>query len=129
MTRIKELIAVDPEFPVLRGALGHALAKNGEFQAARSILRELERVPSYSNRSPFYAIALIRLALGEHEEARCALQEAYESGSLWSFGIHADPIFRHLQLNLECLANSIPVEMRETGTVGALDDAPKEANA
>jgi hypothetical protein len=97
IVRIREFTDILPASSLLWGALGHVLAKNGDIQEARSILSELERGPSHSHRNPFYAIALIHVALGEYQEATCALERSYELGSLWSFGFRSDPVLNPLR--------------------------------
>lgn len=95
--KIGELMEQDPGVALLRGALGHALAMNGDFDRASSHLHDLARDRSHTHQVPYYAICLILVALGEHEQALRALDQSYCAGSLWSLGFHSDPALQPLQ--------------------------------
>jgi Flp pilus assembly protein TadD len=97
IVKIGELIGEDPELPVLHGALGHAFARNGNIDQARSLLDKLAHRRPSAPQTPFYAMSLILIALGEHEEAIKTLQQSYSAGSLWSFGFHSDPVLAPLR--------------------------------
>jgi len=67
---------------VMLAALGHAYGTAGKFDAARKVLTQLGEL-SQTRYISSYEIALIQLALGEHDRALDLLDVAVEERSGW----------------------------------------------
>ena len=63
--------------PWIKGSLAEAHALNGETDKARSLLGEL-KAQEREGYVPGFFLALVHLALGEHDEAFDSLEKAYE---------------------------------------------------
>jgi len=82
---------------LLLGALGYALALNGQTVRANEILDTItQAVDGKENFGP-YAIAIILIAMGKKQEAIGWLEQSYRRGSLWSLGFPIDPILQPLR--------------------------------
>jgi tetratricopeptide (TPR) repeat protein len=95
--RIEVLAAEFPNDRVLQGILGHAYAIDGQLNRARRLMDTLRNGGPQNTRNSAYGIALIHLGLGDGQAALRWLENAFEDGSLWSFGFGSDPILAHLR--------------------------------
>lgn len=72
-----EMAAALGTSPWIKGSLAEAHALNGETDKARSLLGEL-KAQEREGYVPGFFLALVHLALGEHDEAFDSLEKAYE---------------------------------------------------
>jgi len=77
-------------------ASGYVYAKAGDRQYALEILSGLEKQSSQDSNAAFH-IAQIYLGLGEHEQALCWLEKAYDERSVWLIWLGVDPKFDPLR--------------------------------
>lgn len=71
-------------------------AADGDFEAARSKMAELEALADTRYVSP-YQKALVYRYLGDDEKAICALQYAHETREAWLNWLGVDPVFQQLR--------------------------------
>jgi tetratricopeptide (TPR) repeat protein len=95
--RIKTMIMDFPQYSVLQGTLGYALAVNGESEKAANILNSLAHAGMYGRNHSHYAIALTQIGMGHKQEAAEQLELSYRDGSFWSLGFQSDPIVAQLR--------------------------------
>ncbi|HEY8560107.1 MAG TPA: protein kinase [Pyrinomonadaceae bacterium] len=76
--------------PMMRAALAAALAENGEPEAARGVLAELDDSAEKSFVTPLHR-ALVHLHLGETERALTRLAEAVEARDPWTVWLGTEP--------------------------------------
>ena len=94
---IEHLLAVDPENPLVRGALGYVTGRSGDRIKAQRVLKDLSHDYSHAKYIPHYSIALIHIGLDQIEQAIRCLGLSYEDGSIWSLGFASDPALRPLR--------------------------------
>jgi serine/threonine protein kinase/Flp pilus assembly protein TadD len=83
------------EGPGLCG-LGRSAALSGRAEEARKVLEELKELASRRYVDPTYP-ALVRLALGERDEAFALLEQAFADHSAWMVHLKAEPMFDALR--------------------------------
>jgi len=88
--------ALSPDDPHVIANLGYCHAISGKPAEAHRFLDELERLSRKGYVSPM-AQALIRVGLGEHDEALDALERAYDARALMLTSIRMDPRYRPLR--------------------------------
>lgn len=94
---IEHLLAVDPENPLVRGALGYITGRSGDRIKAQEVLRDLSHDYSHAKYIPHYSIALVHIGLDQAEQAVRRLGLSYKDGSIWSLGFASDPALRPLR--------------------------------
>ena len=77
------------------GSLGEAYAEAGYKDEAREILQQLNDLRKQRYVTP-YIVARIHAALGEHDDALCWLETAYQDRATWMIFLKTDP-------HLDCL--------------------------
>jgi adenylate cyclase len=71
-------------------SLGKILGYSGRKQEARKLLEELEERSKHRYVSP-YLIALVRIGLGERDQAIASLEQGYTNRDQWMMYLKADP--------------------------------------
>jgi hypothetical protein len=95
--RIETLVADSPHHDLLRGALGYALALNGQASAANAALDGIAHPADGEKCGAPYGMALVLIALNSQHDAVQWLDQSYHNGSLWSFGFPSDPLLKSLR--------------------------------
>lgn len=94
--------AVAPEMPLLKGALGVALAKAGRVLESKALLDSMEQTPK-GEKTPEYLRAMVYAALNEKRQAIKMLKAGkLHHGSQMVF-INVDPLFADLHQDPEML--------------------------
>jgi serine/threonine protein kinase/tetratricopeptide (TPR) repeat protein len=78
------------EIPMFRAALGSAQAEAGQTEGARSILAELDAQAAERYVTPYHR-ALLRISLGEHDEALALLEQAVALSEPWVVWLGTEP--------------------------------------
>jgi len=81
---------MSPELSWLRALQGACLVKRGRAEEARAILEKLDRLRS-TEYVDAYGMAVLRRALGQHEESFAELERAVEENSAGLFALEVDP--------------------------------------
>lgn len=87
----REALRLSGGSPAIQGFLGHALAKAGQPEEARRILRNLE-VAARTRYVPAQAFTAIYVGLGQRERAVAWLHRAYEERSGMMVYLAVDPV-------------------------------------
>ena len=87
---------LSPDSTLYRAQLGQALARTGETDEAREILRHLEAMSTKQFVSPYH-LAYVYTGLGEFDRAMDCLEQAYESRSGGIFGVKGSFLFASLR--------------------------------
>jgi tetratricopeptide (TPR) repeat protein len=111
LTRLKKTAADYPQSCTLQGILGYAYGAANEIEKAKDKQTHLSHGPAANRKSNGYALAIVSLGMGNHEDAIAALEAASAEGSLWSLGFQSDPILKPLSNNprFQRLVNKIGI--------------------
>ena len=98
ITVFERILTID-DAPTFRAGLAHVHATAGNYQAARTMLTELEKQSS-KRYVGAYSKAVIHLALGEKNEAFSCLEQAYGDRCEMMTWLRVDPVFDHVRSDL-----------------------------
>jgi SpoVK/Ycf46/Vps4 family AAA+-type ATPase len=89
VTALRRGVELSDDGIVMRAQLAWALARAGQPDEARRILKDLEGLEIHAFVSRYH-VAVVRLALGEREAALDKLEEAAEARDPWIVFLDAD---------------------------------------
>ncbi len=92
IAEIEQAIRLSDENPVFVGALGFALAKSGDEQAALHMLDKLEE-RSRQGYVPAFSRALVHIGMRRSDQAFEELDRAFDERSSWLVSLNVEPLF------------------------------------
>jgi tetratricopeptide (TPR) repeat protein len=126
VVRLEKAASDFPQNRTLQGILGYAYGILGENAKSRIKYARMAHGSETNRKSNGYALAIVSMGLGNHQEAITWLEAAYSEGTLWSLGFRSDPLLKPLagELRFERLVSKIGVTDNSRAGTGFQEPAP-----
>jgi len=96
MAELRQATSLAPGNTMFLAQLGQALARTGDSEGARQVLREIEELAATRYVSPYH-LAYVYTGLGEHERAMDCLEQAYRERAGALHGLKSSFLFAPLR--------------------------------